>query len=114
MNDFGVKIRELRKSADLSQRELAKKIGVDFTYLSKIEIGIMPPPAEDKIIKLADVLGANEDELFALAQKVPSVVKQSIADPRKIALLRAIKGQRISEEKLKKMIKVAKGHDKRK
>lgn len=108
MNPFGKKIRELRKSADLSQRELAEKVDIDFTYLSKIEIGIMPPPSEDVIKKLAKVLNADEDELFALARKIPSAIKQSFSDPQKIALLRAIKDQKISKEQLKEIIKIAK------
>ena len=34
---FGQRIRELRQARNLSQRELAGKVGVTFTYISKIE-----------------------------------------------------------------------------
>ncbi len=34
---FGERIRELRKAKDLRQRDLAKKVQVNFTYISKIE-----------------------------------------------------------------------------
>jgi len=36
---FGERLRELRKEQKISQRELATRVGVDFTYLSKIENG---------------------------------------------------------------------------
>lgn len=45
--EFGARLRELRKQASLSQRELADKVGVNFTYLSKIESGVMPPPQRE-------------------------------------------------------------------
>ena len=40
--DFGQKLRELREENDLTQSKLAKQIGVDFTYLSRIENGYIP------------------------------------------------------------------------
>ncbi len=35
--NFGVRIRDLRRSKRLTQRELADRLEVDFTYMSKIE-----------------------------------------------------------------------------
>jgi transcriptional regulator with XRE-family HTH domain len=34
---FGERVRELRKAKNLTLRGLAGQVGVDFTYLSKIE-----------------------------------------------------------------------------
>ena len=34
---FGQKIRELRKAKGLGQRAVATEVGINFTYLSKIE-----------------------------------------------------------------------------
>ncbi|TET67120.1 MAG: XRE family transcriptional regulator, partial [Dehalococcoidia bacterium] len=53
---FGARLRELRILAGLTQRELAEKIGVDFSYLSKIENGVLPPPSEKVILRLAEAL----------------------------------------------------------
>ena len=53
---FGDKILELRKAKNLTQRELAKRIGINFTYLSKIENNKLEKgqsPREDTIMKLA-------------------------------------------------------------
>lgn len=78
---FGKRIRELRLKKPMSQRELAQKVadrlkeedrrGFDFTYLSKIENGRLPPPSTTAILQLASVLDANSDELLALAGKAP-------------------------------------------
>ena len=54
--EFGSSLRKLREQAGLSQRQLASKAGISFTYLSKIENGVMPPPSEEVILKLAEVL----------------------------------------------------------
>ncbi|MBI2850852.1 MAG: helix-turn-helix domain-containing protein [Chloroflexi bacterium] len=71
-SEFGSKLKKLREQSGLSQRELAQKIGVDFSYLSKIENGAVPPPSQEVILKLAKVLKADGDELLTLAGKVPA------------------------------------------
>ncbi len=35
-SSFGRTIRDVRKQRGISQKELAEKAGIDFTYLSKI------------------------------------------------------------------------------
>ena len=49
--EFGARLRELRKQLGLTQRELANIVNVDFTYLSKIEGGTAPPPSEKVLLK---------------------------------------------------------------
>jgi PGF-pre-PGF domain-containing protein len=95
-NQFGVRLRDLRKKAGLTQRELAEKVGVDFTYLSKIESGAMPPPSEKVIILLAEALNANKDELLFLAGKIPSDIAQLLTNRPTVALLKSIqRGQKM-------------------
>lgn len=86
---FGMRVRQLRKQAGISQREAAQKVGIDFTYLSKIESGIMPPPSEKVIIKLAKVLDADKDELITLAGKVPSDLSQILKNKEILQFLRS-------------------------
>lgn len=69
---FGVTIRELRRNKRMSQRELASHIGVDFTYISKIENNKLEPPSEEVIIKMSEVFGCNKHWLTLTAGKVPS------------------------------------------
>ena len=70
-DQFGVAIRELRLKANLSLRELAARVGIDFTYLSKIENGILKPPSEKVVLRLAEVFGAGSNKLLALAGRIP-------------------------------------------
>ena len=52
---LGYKIRELRRNADLSQTELASKVGIDQSDLSKIEKGLANPTIK-QITKVLDAL----------------------------------------------------------
>lgn len=72
MSEFGALLRALRKEKKVTQRKLAEMVGIDFTYISKIESGAMDPPAEDKIVKMAEVLGEDPDKLVIAAKKIPS------------------------------------------
>jgi transcriptional regulator with XRE-family HTH domain len=88
--DFGTRLRQLRVGK-FNQRSLADKVGIDFTYLSKIENGKMPPPSEEVIVKLANALEADADELLQLAKKVPEDIKTMIhKSPNMPAFLRSI------------------------
>jgi transcriptional regulator with XRE-family HTH domain len=90
--DFGERLRELRLQRGLNQRKLAEQVGVDFTYLSKIETGKMPPPSQETIVKLADKLDADLDELLVLADRVPDDVKDIVTKSREHpAFLREIR-----------------------
>ena len=89
--EFGERLRELRLQQGFSQRKLAKEVGIDFTYLSKIETGKMSPPAQDTIQRLAAVLDADPDELLVLAGRVPDDVKDVVTKSRELpAFLREI------------------------
>ncbi|AFZ56747.1 helix-turn-helix transcriptional regulator [Anabaena cylindrica FACHB-243] len=69
---FGQLIRQARKDKGLSQRELAKLLDVDFTYLSKLENDRADyAPKEDVIRSLARNLDLNEEELIFLSGRVP-------------------------------------------
>jgi len=69
---FGQRLRELRNDKGLTQKELADRAGVSTTYVSKLETGALPPPREKTILALADILDADQAELFGLAKKLPS------------------------------------------
>jgi len=56
MQTFGQRLRELRKEARISQRELAERVEVDFTYLSKIENDRVEPPSEAVIRKTRELI----------------------------------------------------------
>ncbi len=94
-NEFGTRLRDLRKKAGLSQRELADRIGVNFSYLSKIESRVMPPPSEQVIHRLAEVLDTDRDELLLLAGKIPADIAQMLKNQEVVKSLRS--GKRIKK-----------------
>jgi len=92
--EFGAFVRREREGREIGLREMARMIGVSPTYLSKVEREEFPPPAEDKVIAIANILDHDRDELLALAGKVSSDLTEIIREhPRELAaLLRTTKG----------------------
>src|SRR5262245_33606188 len=91
---FGEFVRRRREQKEIGLREMAKIIGVSPTYLSKIERDEVPPPAEDKVKKIAEIIGHDADELLALAGRVASDLTDIIRQrPREMAdFLRTAQG----------------------
>jgi transcriptional regulator with XRE-family HTH domain len=83
MSEFGDYVRQRRvqfqeNDAKFSLRRVAAAIGVEPSYLSKVERGEQPPPSERTIVALAHELGENPDVLLALAGKVSEELQQII------------------------------------
>ncbi len=83
MNPFGTYIRGLREDRrqtdpKFSVRQVARRIGVEPSYLSKVERGETPPPSEAKIRRLALELNKNPDVLLAMAGKVSTDLQEVI------------------------------------
>ena len=58
---FGTFIRREREAKGLSLRDMAKKIKVSPTFLSKVETEDWKP-GEEKLRKIAEVIGCNPDD----------------------------------------------------
>jgi transcriptional regulator with XRE-family HTH domain len=98
MDKFGYYIRKkrevlLKEDRRYSLRQVSKRVGIEPTYLSKIERGELAPPSELVIRKLSVELDENPDILLALGGKVSQDLKEIILKrPELIAdLLRKIK-----------------------
>ena len=87
---FGDFLRSLRKEKKKTQRDLAREVGIDHTYLSKVENQApgFTSPSEPTLRKLASALETDADEMITAAGKVPSDVRQML-EPRDDALRRA-------------------------
>ncbi len=103
---FGKALREIRRTKDISQRELAQKIGVDFSYISKIENDRLPPPAADTIVKICEVLNIPPEQLLAMTGKVPSGVTETIGtSAAAIQFIRDAQSMRLTEEEWQRLSK---------
>jgi transcriptional regulator with XRE-family HTH domain len=79
---LGETIRRLRKDNKLIQAQLAEAIGVDESYISKIETGRLSyTPSEDTLRLLAQVLRVDSLELLSLAQKTPNELQSVVDSP---------------------------------
>lgn len=102
---FGETAKRLRKERGISQRDLAEQVGIDFTYLSKIENDRMEPPSEDTIRRMAEALNTNPDELLVVADRFPSDLADALKDTETIgALRRSLDGDFGSFEDFKKAL----------
>jgi len=82
-NAFGKFIRQRREKlfegdASYSLRRVAARIGVEPSFLSKVERSLEAPPSEAKTTALAEVLGEDPDVLLALAGKVSGDLQEVI------------------------------------
>ncbi|MFV1988934.1 MAG: helix-turn-helix domain-containing protein [Gemmatimonadota bacterium] len=80
---FGEYVRTRREALretdrSYSVRQVAGRIGVEPSYLSKVERAHVPPPSEATVIRLADALGEDRDVMLALAGKVSSDLMEAI------------------------------------
>ena len=70
---LGKRIKELRKSKNLTQEKLAELVGFEPNHITKIEAGIHFPQPE-KLDKLAQVFDIPMNELFDFDHKLPEIV----------------------------------------
>jgi transcriptional regulator with XRE-family HTH domain len=104
---FGQYIRQLRTAKEITLREFARQLGVSPTYISQIEQDKFSPPAEERVVRMAQILGEDVDELLALAGRVaedlPEIIRRH---PRELAtFLRSARG--LSAEDINRLAKQA-------
>ena len=101
------KLREARRQEDkrFSLRKFAQAVGMSATYLSRVERGDVPPPAEEKIRAIAEALGTDPEELLAVAGRVPREVTELLRErPRTLGpLLRA--AARLPEKEVRRILR---------
>lgn len=81
MTTVGQRIREIRKERNLTQRQLADRVGINFTYLSRVEndrLDADQTPREETLQKIARALDTDADELLLLARRIPDTFRDRI------------------------------------
>lgn len=71
-NEFGDRLRELRKGKRWSQQEVAEQLGVSRPYVAGVELGKQAPFQEPVIRKAAALFGVDPEELLELARRFKS------------------------------------------
>jgi transcriptional regulator with XRE-family HTH domain len=104
---FGALIRTERERREIGLREMAKRIRVSPTYLSKVERDEFPPPAEDKVRAIAEIIEWDVDDLLARAGRVSSDITEIIRrQPAALAaLLRTANG--LSADEIARLVRQA-------
>ena len=109
-DSFGSALRERRRAVKLSQRELADRVGLDFSYISKLENGRLPPPAADTIVAICAALGLPAEDLLALVCKLPSDVQQTVSASKSAqTFLRETQRMGLTDEEWDRMGKALRG-----
>jgi len=104
MTEFARIIQNKRKEQNYTLEELANKLDVDRSYLSKLENDRVPPPSKKLLEKMSQILGLDFELLSLLAGRITdSMVKE--LDLKKVELFRAMKDKSFSEEDYKKILK---------
>ena len=91
MNEFGNLISYSRKKKRLTMTKFAQMAGLSVTYVSQIESGYCNPPSRKHVLKIAEILGLEEDltlvlsgrlplDIFPIIQRNPLVVLKIIRD----------------------------------
>lgn len=80
---LGAFLRERRESLraedpSYSVRQVAERLGIQPSYLSKVERDIGSPPSEETLVRLAADLGVDADVVLALAGKVSADLREAI------------------------------------
>lgn len=82
---FGQTIKHLRKTEGIGIKTLAPKIGVDHTYLSKLENDKVFPSA-GVVRRFAKYFKYDEEELLVLADRIPEDVRRILRENPKEAI----------------------------
>jgi transcriptional regulator with XRE-family HTH domain len=103
---LGQRIRKKREEKQLGLREMARKVNISPTYLSRVETEEeRTPPGEETLRAIAAVLETSFDDLMHLAGRVPSDVGDMIKrDPDLPHFLRSAKQQGLTGKSLGELL----------
>jgi transcriptional regulator with XRE-family HTH domain len=90
---IGQRIRRERLARDMTQRDLAERVGVGVPHISKVEAG-RESPGDPLLLRLAEVFEVEAEELFLVARRLPDeIAEEFAADPEKVlAFYRTLRG----------------------
>lgn len=113
MTPFGLKLRQLRQDKGITQKDLAKALGVSAAYLSALENGKRGRPSWPLVQEIITYFGAiwdDAEEIEALARlshpKITIDTSELSPEATEVANRLAETIHRLDEAELKKILKV--------
>ena len=99
MEDFGARLRKLRRNSDLSQSDLAEQVGVVPSAIGKYERIANSYPSIEVLLKLADFFNVTTDYLLRGIQPFPAVENNINGDITNSPFIQANSGNVVLDEK---------------
>ena len=105
---FGSFIRKLRTDLNITQRDLAKKLGIAPSYLNDLEKEKRGAPKQATIKKLSTILKTSLNQLNDLAgaskkELAPDITEYILSNPKIVSLIRSIKANNLDQSELNKI-----------
>lgn len=105
---FGKTLRRIRLNAQVGLRELARLVDKSAGYISDVEQDKVAPPSEEVIVRIAEALRADKNELLSSASKIDPELSRYVAnEPQAADFLRRAKERGFCSEDWKKLDKLA-------
>jgi transcriptional regulator with XRE-family HTH domain len=102
---FGQTLKAIRREKGVSQRELADKVGIDFSYVSKVENDRMAPPAADTIQKICEVLKISTELLLSKSGKITGEISDAISSSQSaIKFMNEVTNMRLTDHEWDRLI----------
>ena len=73
--EFGDLLKNLRKKKGVSIKKMAKELGLNYTYISKLENSKVNP-SSNVVERISDYFSYNSDELMLSAGKIPKDIEE--------------------------------------
>lgn len=108
MFDFGERLKDLRKANNWTQQQLANKIGLSKTVISKYENNIQMPTI-DTLVKLAALFNVSMDYITGL-EKTHTMSLIGLT-PEQAEIIRELSKIFIKKEKIRKNIFTTKEYE---
>lgn len=108
---FGRLLRRYRQRAGMTLRELGAAVHLDYTYISKVENMVIPPPSAHALIRMAVALRLSEDEeaeFYAVAEltKAPNRVTNAalLRNPGLRPLFEVAATRRLTDDQMRTIL----------
>ena len=103
----GVLLRLKRQEKKYTLEMTAKAVGVSINYIAKLEKGENSNPSDEIIVKLAETLDLDEDELFRSFRKIPLSTRKALEQhpTLSVAISQINSDTELSEDKKEEFLK---------